>query len=324
MAKAMVQQTVARVVAAVLVLAVVVEGWCAPCSAGSVLAQGRPWRNSVPPAPNAPLTPCGCGFQKLTSRADLRDMPPANLRKMIASLEKEVGEKEAQLTASEGEHAAETAKLNDRLAAMKKKEEQQRDDLASEANERHDQHGQLKEQIGGVQGNLEDMNMELGNERDSLKELNEKVAVRMAALSTCDCKAPAAAGSLIARHTQKLGASEGPNYDLIFKVEDLERQRNKLDKQISKDLADFGTTQRTVLDRMDKLKVKMNLQASTERKYKDIDDATMDNLIHQAGAGARWVGNKEKQLERMKADVAAATEKFEELEAEMSRCGCAL
>lgn len=304
-----------------------VSAWanCPPCGAPTVLTQVKlaPWANVPPPAPNAPVTACGCGVDKVTPRDEIQKMSSADQRSMIGKLSKETAALTDQVDELKKENNAALDKLKARLEKLEDAEKKQRDDIEEAQEKRNKERQTAKDDIDDDQEDLEEVSKDIAEHRATLKELQSELTIRLMEMESCGCKK---AKFLLAQTTKfvsflaaQLSDKEKPLY---FEIEDLEAKRNALNEELTDEMGGFGMKQRSFLHRIDMMENKMNRQEATADKYEHTDANMAKGTKRQGKAMNEYLAHKKEQLERIEKDVQAAQNKYDDLEKAMGKCGC--
>lgn len=289
------------------------EAYCPPCHNRLALQQEPPpWKNFIPPAADAPVTACGCGADHTTSRDKIQEMAPADLRKKIGALESEVDGMKDQLEKMKDEDGEEIDSLEKRLKKTKEAEEDQEKDLDKAGDKRTGERADKKKQIDNMQTDMEGLASSLEEHRATLKELQSEINLRMMDMEVCGCEK----GSLLSLK------SAAPDHELVFKFEELEREKGALSEGIDEEQASFGQKQRLLLHRMDIEKNKMERAETRAAKYEHADKGAMKSVEQQYKAMKKYEDGKEAALERIEKAVEEAQEHYDKLEKEMAKCGC--
>jgi len=298
---------------------------CAPC--GTLFTQVRPWANVPPPAPNAPLTPCGCGGPQLTARADIQKMTTAEQRRKIGQLEKETATLQDDVEEMEKGHKEAIDKLEARLGKIEKKDKDQRKDLETDQNKRNDDRKEVKDDIDDMQDEMGTVTTDITEHRENLKKLQSEISIRLMEMEGCACEEKA---SLLAKTNQTKYASflashlstKEPNPKLVFKIEELEEKRGVLQEQQQDGLGAYGSRSRLLLHRIEILEGKMNRQGVKGETYEHTDKGLAKGVKRQHKAMKDYLDNKKSQLERVEKDEKKAQDRYDELEKAMGKCGC--
>lgn len=273
----------------------------------------------VPPAPNAPLTACGCGGFKETPRDELRKMAKPEIASKVRGLEKDVSELEGAIDEAKDEHKSEIEDLEAKLEELNKGDKDQRVEIVKEADEREGDRSKIKDQSGKDFEEIQNINEELGSLRERAKQVHEDMTMRLMDMEMCGCKSDLLQKSAALKHLQM----EMPDgYEDILKFEKLEAQKGKLMDEQSEEQREYGEKFRDLTHRIDLVKAKMNRQDIQADKYSHIDKRQHKMLKIQGEAMGTYLGKKQDQVKRMKEDVAKNEETYKELEAEMGKCGC--
>lgn len=232
---------------------------------------------------------------------------------MKIKLEKEIPELEAQLDDSKAEHAKALKKLEDRLERMNGNLDAAKAKFTKGQAESADGATATKDELASMEADVSDMDAQMGDARASLKDLREALSIRMMDMAYCGCKAGKKASLL---------KQPDVDYETLFDVEKLERERNDLSKAIQNEQSQYGTSQSIFLGKIDALELKMKMKASSRQKDVVSSEAKAKALERQKRLTGKLVDSKRKQLERVKADQASTQEKYDELETAMGKCGC--
>lgn len=241
-------------------------------------------------------------------------MPPATLRKKIGALESEKDSLSSELEKMQTEHNEELDKLKERLKKSQEKEQDQKKDVNNAADKRVEDRHEKKAEIDDMQDDLEGVTRELEEHRAMLKELQSELNLRMMDMEMCGC--PEKESFL------SIKSHQPPDNELVFKFEELEREKNDLSNEIDKELASYGSEQRNLLHRLDIEKGKMDRREIREDKYKKEDEGAMKSVKQQHKAMEEYLKSKKDQLERVEKEVEEAQEHYDKLEKEMGKCGC--
>merc|ERR1719310_420886 len=160
----------------------------------------------------------------------------------------------------------------------------------------------------------------------TLKKLQSDLSTLLMVMETCPCKdkkfllaQTTKFASLLAAHATGKNSEEEPLY---FKFEELEEKRNTLNEELTDEIGSFGMKQRRLLHQIDMVEAKMNRQSSKADIYEHTDQNMAKGVKRQGKAMADYLAHKKSQLERIEKDVQAAQKKYDDLEKEMSKCGC--
>jgi len=287
---------------------------CPPCHGGRSFLQAKvaPWKNFIPPASNAPISPCGCGVDRVTPRDDIREMPPSKQREMIAALEKDTDSMKEQLETMQSENGDSLDDLQARLKAAMKANIKQDADMIKSAEKQGDSRKQAKSAINNMMKQAEEATGDIAEHRSMLKELQSDVTMRLMDMRSCGCEAD---GSL-------LSMKAGPNFELIRKIENLERERNELSEEISEEQRRFGDEQRQLMHRIDIVKGKMGRRESANAKYDKEDKGKAKGIQRQDQATEAFLDAKKEQLKRIEKDAEEAQKYYDKLEKALGKCGC--
>lgn len=328
--------------------------YCPPCHHGSFRGvhpysfaeeeadiNARPWGVMVPPAPNAPLTACGCGVNKKTSRDDLRAMDKPELASKIRDLEKTDATLESEIEEAKEEHKAEIQELESDCDELKKKDKEQRATIEKAATKRLDMQKEIKGKSGDDLDEIENINEELGTLRDKDKKTREEVTMRLMDMEMCGCKPEDALllqdaqllkesriiGNLgLLASTSSMGkkqpAANKPDMEKVMKFEDLEDKKGQLMDEQSDELMEFGNKQRELTGEIEIMKNKIERQEIQAEKIEHTDKRSEKVMKFQGKAMGGWLEKKQAQLKRLKEDVAKGEETYKKLEKAMGKCGC--
>lgn len=308
-----------------LLLVVQVIAYCPPCHQSfrrhsyNLLEKsaGRPWGVMVPPAPNAPLTACGCGGLKETPRDELRKMPKPEIASKIRGLDKDVSQLEGAIDEAKDEHKSTIEDLEAKLEELNKEDKDQRVEIAKKAGEREGDRTKIKDQSDKDFEEIQTINEELGSLRERNKQVHEDMTIRLMDMEMCGCK------SKLLQTSTMLKQMEMPDgYEDILKFEKLEAQKGKLMDEQSEEQREYGEKYRALTHRIDLVKAKMNRQDIQADKYSHTDKRQHKMVKYQAEAMGTYLEKKQAQVKRMKEDVAKNEETYKELETEMGKCGC--
>jgi len=298
---------------------------CPPCGGHTFLTQLKlaPWANVPPPAPDAPVTPCGCGVDHTTPRDEIQKMPSSDQRSLIGKLSKETAALTEQVDKLKEENGAAMDKLKAKLEKEEKAEKKQREDIEGDQKKRNSEREEAQDSINDDEEEWETVASDIAEHRSTLKELQSELTIRLMEMESCGCKE---AKSFLAQTTEfeSLSAAHvsGKEEPLYFEIEELEAKRNALNEEMTDEIGSNGINQRNLLHRIDMVEAKMNRQASKADKYEHTDKNLAKGVKSQGKAMGNMLANKKAQLERIEKDTQAAQDKYDDLEKAMKKCGC--
>lgn len=196
--------------------------------------------------------------------------------------------------------------------------------MEDDQKKRNDEREDVKDEIDDMQTDLEMTTNDISEYKGTLKELNEKMSMRMMDLETCNCKEKkfllaqtTKFASLVAAHS-----SSKDGRPMYMKIEDLEAKKNSLNEELTDETGSFGMEQRNLLHQMDMVEAKMNRQSAKAEMYEHTDANMAKGTNRQSKAMSAYLDGKKAQLERIEKDVKAAQDKYDDLEKAMGKCGC--
>lgn len=300
---------------------------CRPCEgehdSAAALAQLPPWRSWVPPAPNAPITPCGCGggaSARLTDRETLRAMSDSELIALAGKLEKENQQLAGKLAEQKQKDGVALGKLQAKMKKMQDGGKKLDSSATKQAAARLADRTDTSDSLESDEAKIAEIQDSLTKAKKDMTEARSEFDAVWDAQRSCACKK--GASMLSAR--QLISGDPGMEHSKkIMKVQDLERKRSDLKESIDNAVLKFSADQRRLMDRMDDMGVTLNLKSRKAKAAKRMDKAHEKILAHQVAAVKRYKDNLTKQLTSRIADVNAVKKKTQELRDEIRRCGCA-
>jgi len=184
----------------------------------------------------------------------------------------------------------------------------------------------LKKDIEDDESEIADITEELKTNKMILKEVQTSIALRMEDIHACGCEKLKEEGGKASLVTRSQHASEPEedkvDYDLVFKIEKLERSKASLSKEITKEQGEFGWKSRDLMKRTEEQSIKIGVAANNNIKYKQLDNARLESVIAQKDNIKRQLERKTAQLKQVEKDAAEAQKHYDNLEGEMKICGC--
>jgi len=283
---------------------------CAPCDGFSFLSKA------------SSQNPCGCHFVKVTPRRELTEMTNGQLEKKASGLQEEVDELQSTLEGYQKGNGEKIAKLKTTLKGRKEMKGKQASDEKAALSSRTTAMSDLKKEMADDQADITDVTDEMKTNQMMVANVRQSIALRMEDIHACGCKPEdKPKGAFVTKHVEP---EEEPkvDYDLVFKVEKLERKKASLNKDITAEQAKFGEKSRDLMNRNDKEQININVVSNSNIKYKKLDEARLESVIQQAQNIKRALERKKAQLDQIEKDAAAAQKQYDNLEAEMKYCGC--
>lgn len=266
--------------------------------------------------------PCGCNFVKVTPRDELTAKTNGQLEKMASGLQDEVDELQSTLDDYQKNNGEKLKNLKKKLEGSKEGVKKQAGDEESAMKGRIDQIGDLKKEIEDDQSEIADVTEEVKTNQLILKDVRTSIALRMEDIHACGCEKlkDQKKAALVIKHGGP--KKDEVDYDLVFKIEKLERSKAKLSKDITSEQGTFGWKSRDLMERIDEQKIKINVAGNSNLKYQRLDDARLESVIGQKGNIKRVLERKKAQLKQIEKDAAEAQKQYDDLEDEMKFCGC--
>lgn len=271
--------------------------------------------------------PCGCNFVKVTPRRELTSMTNGQLEKMASGLQAEVDELQSTLEGYQKGNGEKLADLKKKLATTKEQKKKKEGKEQAAVDDRQKTISDLKKTIGDDEADIADINEELKTNQMILKEVRTSIALRMEDVHACGCeklKEDGGKASLVTKSRRALepDKKDEVDYDLVFKIEKLERSKASINKDITKEQSEYGWKSRDLMERTEEQTNKINLASSGNDKYKRLDDARLESVIAQRDNIKRQLERKTAQLKQVEKDANEAQKHYDNLEAEMKICGC--
>jgi len=308
---------------------------CPPCR-GVSLAQGRPWRTFVPPAPNAPLTPCGCAAgasARQTSRSELREMSDASLEKMRAQISSKIAKHKSEHSADKDERSQMLANLRGRLESIEKKTDAQAADAERGHTDLADKHEASQTEVESVEAEITKIAAATEKDRLALRALRDRLSGAVAkAMTRCgNCRLQAL--SLISSRStrswrgaqdsfQSLSTVPVEHEQLVRKVEALEDEDARLQQAIADSAHEFGIAQRQLLDDIDAAKMELRHQDTNHAEVDHQLDAKTKRMQHQLKAATVFRDRQASDASSLQKALHSTEKKVGELEDAMRRCKC--
>lgn len=305
------------------------------------------------------MRPCKkCGGANLHSRDELLATDDGKLNEMQNDLTKQVGDLEDEVEELQKKHAAEIGKLNKRLGDMDAAYKKFGKDTVARTTKFAAAKADASKVFTGSLESTESTHAEIAKLHASMQKMREAVAPSVdkmisgkgwpkgckcakaksllqrlqAALNFAsleiddtaeDASVPGRKGEALLRRSAKMSKpADQKKYKLVRAVQQLEEKRAKLMQDKTKAITGFGEQQRITLDRIDTAKIKSNLKASTERKYKDSDENLAKALKDQNDAASSYLSSAKAKLARLQKAEAAGQKLFKEFRAELQKCKC--
>lgn len=255
--------------------------------------------------------PCGCNFQRTTSRDTLQGLPLPALRERVSALESET-----QQLKTDVEH--QTEKNRAALTKRKKQVDQMWNDQAKLENKTEDEDEKralkIKAHSGDVkekEQKLEKLNEELSTLRKEWNTINGDVTVELAKMGSCPgCNA---------KKFLLLDSKEEP-MDLVLKIERLELERNALQKEQMDNQSGFMAEMRQLDAEQEKVENKADRYASLEKKYRLQDDKRKKLIKDQINILDPVIKDREDAVARTKSSIEKAKGHMDNLKAEIVKC----
>lgn len=141
-------------------------------------------------------------------------------------------------------------------------------------------------------------------------------------IDTEETSVPERREALLRRSSKMSKPAEQEKYLLVREVQQLEAKRAKLMEAKAQAITGYSQQQRITLDRIQAAKVKGNLKATQERKYKDLDTNLEKTLKGQTVAASTYLDSAKSKLARLKKSDAASLKLFKDFKAELQKCKC--
>jgi len=251
-------------------------------------------------------------------------MTNGQLEKMASGLQAEVDELQATLDKMQEGNGDKLTDLKKRLASAKDQKKKQAAGADAALEDREKQISDAKKAMEDDQSEIADITEEVKTNSAILKDVRMSIALRMEDIRACGCEKLKSALVTRSHHTLEV-ESEDPqkvDYDLVFKIEKLERSKAKINKEITNEQSTFGWKSRDLMERNDAAKIQMDVVGNSNIKYKELDQKRLESVLSQADNIKRVLERKTAQLKQIEKDAAEAQSHYDNLEDEMKRCGC--
>jgi len=302
------------------------------------------------------MRPCKKCGGALHSRDDLLAMDDGELNQMKAKIGEEVSVLEGEVGDLKEKHGAELGKLNKRFSDMNAAYKKLGEDTIARTTKFADAKAKASKEFSSSLDSTEKTHTEIAKLHVSMNKLRTTIApyvdkfisgkgwpkgckcpgakallqrlqgtLHLASLDidTEDTEVPVRhAESLLRRSAKQSKPADQDKYKLVRVVQQLEEKRAKLMQDKTKAITGFGEQQRLTLDRIDTAQIKANLKATTERKYKDSDEAVAK--LHKDGTDAAksYDESAKAKLARLKKSEGDSLKLLKEFNAELTKCKC--
>jgi len=273
----------------------------------------RPWKTFLPISKGSD-NPCGCDFQKTTSRDDLQKMPMANLRQLLAKLEEENEQLKTDVETQEEEHKKELAAKKKLVAELFKKQQEFENKTEDSDEARGSKIHEHAQDVKAKEEEMEKLNKELSQLRGEWYNINQEVSVQLAQMADC----PACSGkklSLVKKHSN----FEEP-MDLILQIERLEMKKNSLLKEQGDGLKRFNSEVRRYDHEKELADQKMSKYISQADKYRRLDEKRQKLIKEQLDILAPVLKDREAAVTRTKKSLEDARNHLKDLSEQIAKC----
>lgn len=274
----------------------------------------RPWKTFIPMGKDG-NNPCGCNFQKVTSRDDLRKMPMAQLRQLLAKLEKENTQLKTDIETRQDENKKDlTAKRTQNEALWKKQQEfENKTEDADEA--RGTKLHEHSQDVKSKEDELEKLNKELAELRGEWYHINEEVAVQLARMADCPGCSSGKKLSLVRKHA----GYEEP-MDVILQIERAELKKNSLLKEQADDSQNYNAEVARYDHEKQKAEEKMNKDESQADKYRRLDEKRKKLIQDQLDILEPVIKDRQAAVKRTKKSLEDARTHVKTLADQIAKC----
>jgi len=263
--------------------------------------------------------PCGCNFIVKTPRRELTAMTNGQLESMASELQEEVDKLQTTLDDYQKGNSKKLEDLKTNFAKIREQKKKQASTSKSAWVDRSQEMKELKKQSEDDQAQIKDINDDLDKYQLVLKDTRINIALRMQDVEACGCDKNKTA--LVFKHARPFRKSD-VDYDLVYKIEKLERSKAKLSKQITKEQTTFGWKSRYLMKTIDEQKIDINVEGNENIKYTELDNARLKSIVAQQDNIKRVLERKTAQLQQVEKDADEAEKRYDSLEEEMKQCGC--
>jgi len=306
------------------------------------------------------MRPCKKCGGALHSRDDLLAMDDGQLNKMKATIGDEVVVLEGEVDDLKEKNGAEIGKLSKRLSDMNTAYKKFGEDTIARTTKFTDAKAKASKEFSSSLDSTEKTHAEIAKLHASVAKMRTTIApyvdkfisgkgwpkgcstknvcpgakallqrlqatLHLASLDidTDDTEVPVRrAETLLTRSAKTSKPADQDKYKLVRVVQQLEEKRAKLMQDKTKAITGFSDQQRATLDRIDTAQIKANLKATTERKYKDSDEAVAK--LHKGGndAAKSYDESAKAKLARLKKSEGDSLKLLKEFNAEITKCKC--
>lgn len=276
--------------------------------------------------------PCGCNFMVKTPRRELTAMSNGQLVKMASGLQEEVDKLQSTYDSSLQSNGEKLADLEKKLAEIKDQKKKKAGDEESATKARTKSIDAVQSTIDDDLAKIADIAEDVKMNQELVESARTSIQLRMQDILACGCEKlkedgeKAAEGgekaSLVTKHARPSFRKDGLDYNLVYKIEKLERSKAKLNKKITQEQTKFGWKSRDLMKRIDEQKIKIDVAGNSNDKYKELNEDRLESVIAQKENTKRVLQRKTAQLKQVEKDAAEAQKQTDNLEAEMQQCGC--
>jgi hypothetical protein len=245
------------------------------------------------------------------------------LAKMASGLQGEVDELQSTLDGLQKGNGDKLDGLKKRLADAKDQKKKQATSTDKAVGGREKMIQDIKKATEDDQSEIADITEQVTTNKAILKNVQLSINLRMEDIHACGCEKLKDSKLLVTGSRRTLEVEpDKVDYDLVFKIEKLERTKAKLSKEITKEQSTYGWKSRDLMERKDAEKIKMDMVDSSNSKFKALDETRLNSVKAQQANIKRVLERKTAQLKQIEKDADEAQKHYDNLEAEMKHCGC--
>eukprot|EP00397_Hematodinium_sp_SG-2012_P057001 GEMP01070855.1.p1 GENE.GEMP01070855.1~~GEMP01070855.1.p1 ORF type:complete len:346 (+),score=90.16 GEMP01070855.1:108-1040(+) len=284
-----------------------------PCSCGGGFLEVRPWKTFIPGAAES-SNPCGCNFEKLTSRDELLNLPVPELRKRLTTLTEKNKALEDALETEKKEHRKELEARTKQVEELWKEEHDTRVSAENADDARSVKLHEHASKVKNIEDKVAKLNDDLSNLRHEWSHVNDEVVVQLAGLAKC----PRCTGeelallrkehvSLVRKH-QSLDVEQP--MELVLEIGRLEMKRNSLMKQQTEEQRSYGSEFRRLDKEKEKATQTLEHQQLSAKRYKQQDAKRTQLIKRQLEILEPVTKDREEAIARMRQSIKKMNEQL--------------
>lgn len=255
--------------------------------------------------------PCGCNFQRTTSRDTLRELPLSALKERVTALESEIKQLKTDVDHQTDKNRTALSKRKEVVANMWKDQAKIENQTEDADEQRSKKMKAQSENVKKKEKRLEELNEKLIKLRKEWGTINNDVTVELAKMATC----PGCSGEKLAFVEDK----EEP-MDFVLKIERLELERNELQKEQMDNQSNFMAKMRQLDTEQEQVEQKADRYNSLEAKYQRQDEKRKKLIKDQIQILDPVIKDREDAVSRTETSIEKAQDHLNQLKKEISKC----